>query len=100
MHCDATWARLVFFSVNEVAGFARGWEHDILFSLVGCYEFLRVGGGRDEGQEGGWGSRGGAGVEAWAVVIGRHGFGEGAREGPFADESDTFGSVADVLYGS
>ena len=71
-----------------------------MFSLVGSYEFLGVGGGRDEGGEGGWGCRGGAGVEAWAVVIGGHGFGKGAREGPFADEADTFSSVADALYGS
>ena len=61
---------------------------------------MGVGGGRDEWGEGRWGCRGGAGVEAGAVVVGRHWLGEGSREGPFADEADAVGSVAEVLESS
>ena len=58
---------------------------------------MGVGDGRDEWGEGCGGYRGGAGVEARAVVVGGHRLGEGPGEGPFADEADAFGTVAEVL---
>ena len=36
VECDSTWACIVTLPVDEVAGFAWRWEHDVLFGLVGA----------------------------------------------------------------